>query len=305
MTDQKGNVEMKRRLRSPIVWFGGKGNLAPKIIPWFPKHHTYVEPFGGGASLLFAKDSSPVEVYNDVNEGLTSFFEVLRNKEQFEELHRKLQLTPYSKVEYKRCRKTWFEDYLNPVEQARRWYVMARFSFSGTFARVAATNMSLSVTRSERGMAGHVSAWLSVLDMLPAIAKRLSVVQVEQEDFRKILERYDTPNTLFYLDPPYVLSTRKQGDYKNELTLGDHEDLVKLLLNIEGKAILSGYRHFVYEDLIDAGWLAVAYTVGCDAVGRTKASGLRGKKLPKKHQREEMLYISPSCFSRKVRKVQQ
>jgi DNA adenine methylase len=60
-------------MRSPIVWFGGKGNLIAKILPWFPSHHTYVEPFGGGASLLFAKSLSPLEVYNDLNEGLTSF----------------------------------------------------------------------------------------------------------------------------------------------------------------------------------------------------------------------------------------
>jgi DNA adenine methylase len=197
-------------------------------------------------------------------------------------------------VEWRRCKKTWFEDYLDPVEQARRWFVVTRCSFSGD--RYGGMKMNVTAVRS-------IPTWLNVINLLPEIALRFKQVQVDCADFRKILKRYDTPATLFYLDPPYVKSTRKGGGYFHELTLVDHEDLVKQLLKIKGKAILSGYRHFVYEDLIDAGWLAVTYKVTCDAVGRTRANGLIGKKLPKNHQREEMLYISPSCFSRRIRKV--
>lgn len=70
-------------LRSPICWFGGKGLMVSKLLPLIPPHHIYVEVFGGGASLLFAKEPSPVEVYNDIDSGLVNFFRVLRDPEKF------------------------------------------------------------------------------------------------------------------------------------------------------------------------------------------------------------------------------
>lgn len=92
---------------SPITWFGGKGMMASKILPYFPEHHTYAEPFGGGASMLFAKPPSPVEVYNDMDSGLVNFFRVLRDPEAFERFHHLAALTPYSREEYCHCRSTW------------------------------------------------------------------------------------------------------------------------------------------------------------------------------------------------------
>jgi len=67
------------RLRSPMWWFGGKGKMVKKLLPLIPQHKIYVEVFGGGASLLFAKEPSPVEVYNDLNSDLVNFFRVLRD----------------------------------------------------------------------------------------------------------------------------------------------------------------------------------------------------------------------------------
>jgi len=71
----------KPRLRSPIFWFGGKGNMVAKLLNLIPPHEHYCEPFGGGASLLFAKrPCGGVEVYNDINEGLYDLFCVLRER---------------------------------------------------------------------------------------------------------------------------------------------------------------------------------------------------------------------------------
>lgn len=115
---------MRKRLRSPIVWFGGKGNMVAKLLPLIPPHRIYVEPFGGGASLLFAKKPSPVEVYNDLDSGLVNFFRVLRDPKKFERLHKLVSLTPYSREEYDFCRATW-ETCDDDVERAYRWYVVA------------------------------------------------------------------------------------------------------------------------------------------------------------------------------------
>jgi DNA adenine methylase len=100
-----------------------------------------------------------------------------------------------------------------------------------------------------------VHAYLSSIERLPDIYDRLRGVQTEHLDFRKIFKVYDTPNTFFYLDPPYVHSTRKTtNDYEHEMTDQDHEELVERLLRVKGKAMLSGYENPIYERLEQAGW---------------------------------------------------
>ena len=87
-------------MRSPISWFGGKGNMTSKLLPFIPDHITYVEVYGGGASLLFAKPPSKVEVYNDLNYDLVNLFRVIRDPSKFEKLQTMLSLTPYSRWEW-------------------------------------------------------------------------------------------------------------------------------------------------------------------------------------------------------------
>lgn len=200
-TDVPLHMKVSRRLRSPITWFGGKGILAPKIVPFFPPHTCYVEPFCGGASCLFAKAPSPVEVINDVNSDIVNFFRVLRDAQKFEEFHRLTALTPYSREEYARYRTDWrtkWQECADDVERAYRWYVIARMSFAGEFGR----SWGRSVSTSRLGIANAVAQWLSIVDMLPAIAERVRTVQIEHGDWLKVLEDYDTPDTLFYIDPP-------------------------------------------------------------------------------------------------------
>lgn len=276
-------------MRSPIWWFGGKGRMVKKLLPLFPPHHTYVEAFGGGASLLFAKRPSPVEVYNDLDGGLVNFFRVLRDPRRFKQLYRLVQSTPYAREEYDFCRETW-QDCADDVERAWRWFVVARMSFSGRFG----SGYGSVVTTSDRGMAGTCSNWLSIIDQLPQIHARLMRVQIENSDWRVILDRYDTLDTLFYLDPPYLPDTRSSGKYKHELTLEDHADLVGVLLDIKGKAILSGYDHEVYTPLADAGWQKHTWATACYAAGRTRNSSLQGAGAAlDKQARVECAWVSP------------
>ena len=279
-------------MRGPIVWFGGKGNMLQKILPLFPSHHIYVEPFGGGASLLFAKHPSPVAVYTDMDEGLVCLFRVLRDPDQFARLHHHVSLTPYSRAEWKECKETW-DACTDPVERAYRWFVVARQSFSGDFA----ASWGSVVTASSRGMAETCSNWLSTIENLPAIHARLMCVQIEQADWRVILDRYDTPLTLFYCDPPYVPATRKDGEYAHELSLMDHHELVTLLLGLKGMAILSGYPSPVYEPLTDAGWQVHSFQTACSATARTRNTNLLGEGSLLIHQpRTECLWISPRAI---------
>lgn len=245
--------------------------MIAKLLPLITPHHIYVEPFGGGASLLFAKPPSPVEVYNDLNEGLVNLFRVLRDPEQFAEFHRLVSLTPYSRAEFNYCRDNWQEQG-DPVQRAYQFYAVARMSFSGRFG----SGFSSALTSSRRGMVDTASQWLSIIEQLPEIHTRLMRVQIECQDWRTILERYDMPETLFYLDPPYMPDTRSDKRYEHELTAEDHTELVDRLLGIQGQAILSGYDHPVYQPLTDAGWARKEWQTACYAAGRTRATGILG-----------------------------
>lgn len=268
--------------------------MVRKILPLFPEHHTYVEPFSGGASLLFAKRPSPVEVFNDLDGGLCHFFRMLRDEEKFAKFHRLVSLTPYSREEYNHCRANW-ESQEDDVMRAYMWYVVARWSFSGHHA------FGTSISLSRHGKAATCSRWLSMIELLPQIHARIMRVQIEQQDFRTILNRYDTPETLFYCDPPYIMATRKQHGYQHEMTEDDHRDFVGLLLRLQGMAVVSGYAHPIYEPLDDAGWTRHDWEVSSWAAGRTRATGILGDGAAmEKQRRVETVWCSPNCGVRQL-----
>ncbi len=280
--------------QSPIAWLGGKARLVSKLLPLFPPHHTYVEPFGGGAWVLLAKEPSPVEVYNDLDSGLVNFFRVIRDPEQVQRLFWLAAYTPYSREEWRLCRATW-EQCQDPVERAWRWFVMARQGFGGVTHSWGSV-----VEASSNNQAETTATWLSAVGRLHEAHQRLMAVQIEHQDARQLIPRYDTPETLFYLDPPYAPATRKGGGYAHELSMDDHRGLVELLLGLAGMVILSGYDHPVYLPLERAGWNKRHFAVTCSAAARTRATGLQGKgHVSELQQRVECVWISPSATAKR------
>jgi len=215
--------------------------------------------FAGSAALFFAKEVSPVEVINDLDSGIVNFFRVLRDENKWQELVRLISLTPYSREEFFRFRDTWKET-SDDVHKAHRWFITMRMSYSAV-----GKSFSYAIKETSKGMAQPVSAYLSAIDRLPEIHERLKTVQLDHEDFRKLIKRYDTPNTFFYLDPPYVHSTRKTTkDYDHEMTDVDHGELVEVLLGMKGNAMLSGYANPIYKPLEKAGWERHDFEVKCN-----------------------------------------
>lgn len=259
-----------------INWYGGKGQIAHLLLPFFPPHHTYCEPFGGGATMLLAKGPSPVEVYNDLDSGLVNFFRVLRDPERFERFHRMVSCTPYSREEHELARSTLEEG--DEVERAWKWFVVARQSFSGLMDG----GWSYSRGQSRRGQAMMTSGWMSAIDRLPEVHERLMRVQIEHRDFEQVIRAYDTEDTLFYCDPPYVLSTRRGAGYRHEMSDADHVRLVECLLGVSGKVLLSGYQHEIYAPLQEAGWVRKDFGVRCRVLSRSSG-------------RVESLYLSPNA----------
>jgi DNA adenine methylase len=277
----------KHKPSSPLHYFGGKGWLSRKIHRYMPPHKAYVELFAGSAKILFTKPPSPVEVINDLDSGLVNFFRVLRHPIKYLELQKLAALTPYSREEFTYCKKHW-EEHTDDVLRAWAWYVAARQARCGLFG----SSWSCETKPAGGRIAKNVGGWLSSIEHLPEFHQRLSRVQVENQDFRNIIPKFDSPDTWFYADPPYVQGTRSSGEYTHEMTDNDHVDLVNLLLNLKGTCLLSGYPHPIYEPLEMMGWRREEFKVFCYAakVIKSAGEGVKGTRPT----RTECLWLNPN-----------
>jgi len=156
------------RLRSPIRYFGGKGNMVAKLLKLIPAHKTYVEVFGGGASLLFAKQPSLAEVYNDLDSDLVNLFRIIRDPSTFQEFQKLVSLTPYSREEFFYYRNI-LKDSENNLERAYKYFIINRQSFAGNGDK----SWGYAITSSCRNMSVNVSDYLSSITRLPEIADRI------------------------------------------------------------------------------------------------------------------------------------
>ena len=251
-------------LTQPIKWHGGKYYLRKWIVGLMPPHLHYVEPFFGGGGILLARDPDRdwiatgeqklaaavkgcSEVANDLHGELTNFWRVLQNADDFEAFRQRVELTPFSEVE--------FEDALNAadaaddgglesnVDRAVRFFILARQSRQGLMKDFA----TLSRNRTRGRINEQVNAWLSVIEGLPDVHQRLRNVVILNQDACEVIKRQDGPSTLFYCDPPYVHETRSTtGEYAYEMTEAQHRELLDVLAGIEGRFMLSGYPGELY-----------------------------------------------------------
>jgi len=229
-------------MRGFIKWIGGKGKLTKQLLPLTPPHYNYVEVFGGGAALLFAKSPCRgVETYNDIDGGLVNLFRVVRDPEKFERFYKLTSLTLYSREEYEHCKATW-GDCEDDVERAYRWFVVARMCISGRFGSAWGYNVNSTAQVEPIN-------YINAVKNLPNVHNRLARVQIEHRDFRDVIQRHNTPGTLIYCDPPYVLSTRSGSVYRYEMSDEDHRDLIEVLLKYPQMVMLSGYDNPIYEGL--------------------------------------------------------
>ena len=260
-------------MRSPIKWFGGKGKMTAKIIPLLNsvQHSYYCEPFGGGASVLLAKPPVSLETYNDLDSGLYDFFTTLADPDAFQQFYRRVEALPYSRQLYNEARATW-QNEPDKIKRVALWFIVARQSFGGNFG----SSWGTVVTNTKRGRASTCSKWQSTLHRLPEVHARLQWVQIENKPAVDCIAQYDTPDTLFYCDPPYVLDTRSSGGYTHELTNDQHSELLDAILSASGSFVISGYNHPIYERLEQNGYSRIDYQTASSAAGRTRTSKLQG-----------------------------
>lgn len=228
-------------------WYGGKFSHLDWLLPLLPECHHYCEPFAGSGAVLLNREPSPVETYNDIDGEVVNFFKVLRDNH--EQLIRVITLTPFSREEYHTA---IYGDTagIDDVERARRFYIRARQTRTGLAQTASLGRWANCKNTSRAGMSGVVSRWLGGVNALDVIAQRLIRVQIENRPAVDILRLYDSPQTLFYCDPPYLHETRGDSKaYAFEMDEAQHFAFAEVLNKCEGKAAVSGYAHPLMEKL--------------------------------------------------------
>jgi DNA adenine methylase len=240
---------VKQKKMIAFGWYGGKYNHLNWLLPLLPDTIHYCEPFGGSAAVLLNRKPSPVETYNDIDGEVGNFFKILRDKK--DQLIYSIGMTPFSREEFKLAIYSQNNDKdISDVERARLFFVRARQVRTGLAQTATVGRWANCLKTSRAGMAGAVSRWLGSVEGLEYIATRLLRVQIENDDAFRVIKRYDSPETLFYCDPPYPHDSR--GDinaYRYEMSDQSHVELANLLKTISGKVALSGYRCDLMDEL--------------------------------------------------------
>lgn len=222
-------------VKSLLTYYGGKQKLLPHILPLIPKHRSYVEPFFGGGAVLFAKEKSHIEVVNDTNAELINFYRVV--KDEFPKLKKMIDVTLHSRALHYKARFIYNQPELfSPIERAWAIYVMALQSYSSILD--STWSCGVKDNTAEKKFQSKKAAFAR------ECAKRLERVQIESRDALEVVLTRDTPETFFYLDPPYIgTSCGHYGGY----TRDDFEKLLQVLSKIKGKFLLSSFPSELLE----------------------------------------------------------
>lgn len=256
-----------RKVTRPVLrWHGGKWKLAPWIIGHLPEHHIYVEPFGGAASVLIRKPPSYAEVYNDMDGDVVNLFRVLRS-DAAKTLIAALRLTPFAREEFELASSATDE----PVERARRLIIRSFMGFGSNGHNI--NRKTGFRANSNRSGTTPSHDWANYPDALAALVGRLRGVTIENREASEVMAQHDGPETLHFLDPPYLPETRSirnkydlkyaGGMYAYEMTGEDHARLLEFILTLKGMVVICGYPSLLYDTLL-AGWRRIERAAHAD-----------------------------------------
>ena len=253
-------------MRTPISYYGGKQSLAALILQLIPEHRLYCEPFIGGAAIFFAKQPSPIEVINDTNRELINFYEVV--KQDFISLEKEIAISLHSRHKYRQAQVIYANpDMFDRVKRAWALWMLANSSYG------CALNGGFAYDRSKGGSSKKLSNKRESFS--EAYAVRLQLTQIECCDALRIIRSRDTPESFFYLDPPYVGAD--QGHYDG-YSQDDFDNLLKLLETLQGKFLLSSYRNASLTGFITRNsWHTAAIEMNCPMT--TNSSGHSRNKI--------------------------
>ncbi|OQY99258.1 MAG: hypothetical protein B6D35_09690 [Candidatus Brocadia sp. UTAMX2] len=238
-------------LRPPIHRLGGKKYLTTSLSQHIPQHTLYCEPFCGAGHLLFSKLQSKVEIINDIDGHLIGFFEVIKDDTKRQRLIRILNDMPYSRTLWRELRLHWKQGNISSdlVDASAQWFYLNRTCFSGDqvrggFAVPSATGRN------------PAQSFRTAINTFEDIARRLRNVTIENLSYVECIQRYDSQDSFFYCDPPYLNAEHYYG--KDSFSQEDHYRLAELLHGVKGKIMVSHYANELYDNLY-AGWNRYEY----------------------------------------------
>ena len=246
-------------MNSPFAWPGGKRCLLKEILPRIPQHSIYVEVFAGSAKLLFAKPPSPVEVINDLNGDVSNFFRIAKHRPA--EL---AELIEHELIHPERFRELRSDSPADEMTRALRFAYTTWYSYGAKGEHFAAGQLSEMLRGGQRRPV-HL-----VRELLEQTAQRLRGVRIEQRDFAAMLTRFDSPETFFYLDPPYV-QFKSNGRY-DPLPQQRRQELFALLRDLQGTFLLSFDNCAEVRDLAGTHGMAIEEVETRYALGSTVSS---------------------------------
>ena len=214
--------------KPPAPYVGGKRQLARRLADRIEavEHRIYAEPFVGlGGVFLQRRFAAPVEIVNDRSRDVVNLFRILqRHIEPFMQM---LQFQITSRADFDRLLASEPET-LTDLERAARFLYLQRTAFGG---KVAGRTFGISLSSSARFDV------VKLRETLLAISERIAGVTIENLDFAEFIRRFDRPDTLFYLDPPYHGTEHFYG--KESFTRGMFKGLAEQLASISGSFILT------------------------------------------------------------------
>ncbi|MBN2161767.1 MAG: DNA adenine methylase [Pontiellaceae bacterium] len=222
-TAEQNTAIIDKPMKSPLGYLGGKSRLAKRIVERIPEHTCYVEPFCGGAWVYFTKPQSRVEILNDRDGELVNFWRVVKN--HLPEFLRCIDLTLVSREQFQLESKQ-DPSLLTDVQRAVRYYRLQRMGYGGkvvnrTFGTSSTRPSSLNLP--------------SVEEQLRETHKRMARTTIENLDACDCIRKYDSPQTFFYIDPPYW----NADFYAVSFSGKDFRTLAETLRTINGSFILS------------------------------------------------------------------
>ncbi len=278
-------------MKTIIPYPGGKAMHFEWIYQFFPPHKIYVEVFGGSGAIILNKSPSQIEVYNDIDQNLVSFFRVLQDYKKSQILYRKLKYTLYSREELYRAYDIINNKSSDEIERAWAVYVLTRMGFG---ARMYSPTFSVNLNESDKSKS---NTFYSSLRYIVEFKKRLENIIVENLDWEECMEKYDTEETLFYLDPPYPIevinSNKLYIQDKGFKTLEEHRIFLEKLKKFKGMIILSGYDNKVYDDVLKD-WKK-EYKKTYSPIGAFYSDKIEKVKKLTYNEKMEVLWINPQC----------
>ena len=283
--------ENKMKIKAILPYFGGKRNLAARIVEALGPHKTYWEPFCGSMAVLFAKKPCEMETVNDLHGDLINLARVIRDEKLGFKLYEKLARTLYSEELFREAKEWISAPGINgetDIDRAYDYFVASWMGLNGV-SGTARYNYQFAV-RWCRGGGQGATRWQSVIESMPAWHKRLrSVVIMHRDAFEVLGNIRDSGDTAIYCDPPYF---DKSDKYVHDFEGPDHERLASALKRFNKAKVVVSYYDCPQVRTLYEGFEIVS-------MGKPYASlrnATRGeKKKPRKEQTEVLLVNSKAC----------